>query len=101
MFEQEASYASYMDAFFREKPNSAISWIHDLGQGRYGSAGHALLKDADETNLEGKHVCLDSPLSIIFWESEFVPIVDVEYWEAVTSRPHGRSQRRRGFNTGR
>jgi len=91
MFEQEASYASYMDAFFRERPNSAICWIHDLGQGKYGSAGHALLRDADNaTNLEGKHVCLDAPL-FYFFGSDFLPIVDVEHWEAITSRPHGRS----------
>jgi nuclear pore complex protein Nup133 len=58
MFEQEGSYASYLDAFFRDRPNGAISWIHDLGHGRYGSTGHTLLKDADiATNLEGKHVC--------------------------------------------
>lgn len=60
MFEQETSYAKNMDVFFRERPNSAISWIHDLGQGRYGSVSHALLKDADgASNLDGKHVCLD------------------------------------------
>lgn len=59
MFEQEASCTSYMDAFFRERPNSAISWIHDLGQGRYGSASQALWKDADNAiDLEGKHVGL-------------------------------------------
>jgi nuclear pore complex protein Nup133 len=61
MFEQEASYASYMDAFFRERPNAAISWIHNLGQGKYGSAGHTLLKDAESAKfLKVKHVCLDS-----------------------------------------
>jgi len=57
MFEQEAAHAVYMDAFFRERPNAAISWIHDLGKASYGSAASALLKDAENaTNLEGKHV---------------------------------------------
>jgi len=57
MFEQEAAHAVYMDAFFRERPNTSISWIHDLGKARFGSAASALLKDADSaSNLEGKHV---------------------------------------------
>jgi len=57
MFEQEAAHAVYMDAFFRERPNTAISWIHDLSKASYGSAASALLKDAENaTNLEGKHV---------------------------------------------
>jgi len=59
MFEQEADYANYMDSFFRDKPNVAISWIHDLGQGRYNPAADALLRDAEvANNLEGRHVCL-------------------------------------------
>jgi len=57
MFEQEAANAAYMDAFFREKPNYAISWLHDLAQGRYGAAAHALLQDSEDANkLEAKHV---------------------------------------------
>ncbi|CAA7271672.1 unnamed protein product [Cyclocybe aegerita] len=59
MFEQEAECGPYMDAFFREGPNSAVSWIHDLGKSRFGSAANALLHDAGQaTNLEGKHLML-------------------------------------------
>ena len=67
MFEQ-ADYANYMDSFFHDKPNVAISWIHDLGQGRYSSAADALLRDAEvANNLEGKHVCLESAVLGFHW----------------------------------
>lgn len=57
MFEQEAANALYMDAFFREKPNYAISWLHSLARGRYGTAAQALLQSSEgTTKLEGKHV---------------------------------------------
>ncbi|KAJ3516620.1 hypothetical protein NLJ89_g1011 [Agrocybe chaxingu] len=57
--QHEAECGPYMDAFFRERPNSAVSWIHDLGKSRFGSAANALLHDAGQaTNLEGKHLML-------------------------------------------
>lgn len=57
MFDQESLRASYMDSFFKENSNDGLSWIHDLGQGRFGPAASSLLKVAESaTNLEGKHV---------------------------------------------
>ena len=57
MFDQESQRASYMDSFFKENSNDGLSWIHDLGQGRFGPAASSLLKVAESaTNLEGKHV---------------------------------------------
>ena len=79
MFGQQADYANYMDTFFRDKPNVAISWIHDLGQGRYGSAADALLRGAEvANNLEGKHVCLNS--ARISFADCFCGKADVEHW---------------------
>lgn len=57
MFDQEAKRAAYIDAFFRQYPNIAISWIRDIERAGYGSAASALLDDAQTaTNLEAKHV---------------------------------------------
>ncbi|KAF8163334.1 methyltransferase type 11 [Crassisporium funariophilum] len=59
MFDEEAHGGGYLDAFFREKPNIAISWIHDLGKERFGYAASALLQNAKSaSNLEGKHLML-------------------------------------------
>ncbi|KAF8798054.1 hypothetical protein BYT27DRAFT_7203757 [Phlegmacium glaucopus] len=59
MFDQESPRASYMDSFFKENSNSTLSWIHDLGQGRFGPAASSLLKVAESaTNLEGRHLIL-------------------------------------------
>ncbi|KDR81643.1 hypothetical protein GALMADRAFT_239719 [Galerina marginata CBS 339.88] len=59
MFDQEAPGTAYVDVFFREHPNIAISWINDLGKSRFGSAASALLEDAENaTNLEAKHLML-------------------------------------------
>jgi hypothetical protein len=57
MFAQEDVQSGYMDRFFAENPNTAISWIHDLGKGRHEAAAAALLHEAEQaTNLETKHV---------------------------------------------
>ncbi|OBZ75079.1 hypothetical protein A0H81_04264 [Grifola frondosa] len=57
MFTQEQD--GYMDSFFAEHPNPAISWIHDLGRGRYGLASQALLSEAEHaTELTTKHLML-------------------------------------------
>lgn len=64
MFNQESPRASYMDSFFKENPNTGLSWIHDLGQGRFGPAASSLLKVAESaTNLEGRHVSV----IVAFW----------------------------------
>lgn len=55
MFTQE--HDEYMDAFFSKYPNPAISWIHDLGRGRYGLVSESLLSEAENaTELVAKHV---------------------------------------------
>ena len=57
MFAQDDAYQGYMDKFFTLSPNTALSWIHDLGNGRHGAAAAALLIDAEQaTNLKAKHV---------------------------------------------
>lgn len=59
MFAQEDAYRGYMDKFFALNPNTAISWIHDLGSARHGAAAAALLIDAEQAaNLNAKHVSL-------------------------------------------
>ena len=66
MFDQESSRASYMDSFFKENSNNELSWIHDLGQGRFGSAASSLLKVAENaTNLEGKHVRVITTFTLV------------------------------------
>lgn len=57
MFDQQAPGASFLDFFFREHPDNAISWVNDLGKSRYSPAASALLADAaNAKNLEAKHV---------------------------------------------
>lgn len=59
MFAQEDAYRGYMDKFFALNPNTAISWIHDLGSARHGAAAAALLIDAEQAaNLNAKHFML-------------------------------------------
>ena len=59
IFAQDDAYQGYMDKFFASSPNTALSWIHDLGKGRHGAAAAALLIDAEQANnLEAKHVSL-------------------------------------------
>jgi nuclear pore complex protein Nup133 len=62
MFAVEGSVAhdAYMDKYFTQHPHPAISWVHDVGKGRYKSAAGALLEESSQaTHLEEKHV---SPL---------------------------------------
>ncbi|KAK7054841.1 hypothetical protein VNI00_003304 [Paramarasmius palmivorus] len=59
MFAQQPSHNEYLDKYFAEHPNPAISWIHDLGNRRHEEAATALLKVATlETNLETKQLML-------------------------------------------
>ena len=65
MFDQASQRASYLDSFFKENSNDGLSWIHDLGQGRFGSAASSLLKVAENaSNLKGKHVRVDNRFGV-------------------------------------
>jgi len=49
----------YLDQYFADHPHLNISWIHDLGNGRYGAASRTLLLDADSANeLAAQHLML-------------------------------------------
>ncbi|KAI0331109.1 hypothetical protein GY45DRAFT_1322812 [Cubamyces sp. BRFM 1775] len=57
MFAQE--HNEYLDMFFAEHPHPGISWIHDLGRGRYALASQALLTEAEHApELVSKHLML-------------------------------------------
>jgi nuclear pore complex protein Nup133 len=56
MFSQEDE-KGYLDKFFVEQPNPAISWLDDIGKGRFDAASGALLSEAQSaSNLKSKHV---------------------------------------------
>ncbi len=56
MFSQEQN--EYLDKFFAAHEYPSVSWIHDLGQGRYGFAAQSLLSEAEHApELSSKHVC--------------------------------------------
>ncbi|KAI0362165.1 hypothetical protein OH77DRAFT_1515456 [Trametes cingulata] len=57
MFAQ--NHSEYLDTFFAEHPHPGISWIHDLGRGRYALASQALLTEAEHApELVSKHLML-------------------------------------------
>ncbi|KAL7283436.1 hypothetical protein ACG7TL_002866 [Trametes sanguinea] len=57
MFAQD--HSPYLDTFFAEHPHPGISWIHDLGRGRYALASQALLAEAEHApELVSKHLML-------------------------------------------
>ncbi|TCD68905.1 hypothetical protein EIP91_009455 [Steccherinum ochraceum] len=57
MFAQDSG--TYLDQYFAEHPHPSISWIHDLGRGRYDQASKSLLEDAENANeLLSKHLML-------------------------------------------
>ncbi|KAF8654069.1 hypothetical protein AX16_003602 [Volvariella volvacea WC 439] len=60
MFAQDgSSYSHYMDKYFVENPNNAISWIHNLDKGRHKTAAAELLAEAKQTpSIEAKHLML-------------------------------------------
>ncbi|TDL24789.1 hypothetical protein BD410DRAFT_813702 [Rickenella mellea] len=59
MFAQSDVYSTYIDAFFSKNAHPAISWIHDLEKGRWGTASHTLLLQANHTpDLSVRHVML-------------------------------------------
>ncbi|CDO69523.1 hypothetical protein BN946_scf184785.g28 [Trametes cinnabarina] len=57
MFAQD--HSPFLDHFFAEHPHPGISWIHDLGRGRYAQASQALLTEAEHApELVSKHLML-------------------------------------------
>ncbi|KAG9226276.1 hypothetical protein CCMSSC00406_0003155 [Pleurotus cornucopiae] len=59
MFAQEDLYSIYFDRFFASNPHPSISWLHDLGKGRYESTAQTLLEEANRsTNLPSKQFLL-------------------------------------------
>ncbi|KAI0670336.1 Non-repetitive/WGA-negative nucleoporin C-terminal-domain-containing protein [Trametes maxima] len=57
MFAQD--HGEFLDSFFSEHSHPAISWIHDLGRGRYSLASQALLTEAEHApELVSKHLML-------------------------------------------
>uniref|UniRef100_A0A0W0FLK8 Uncharacterized protein n=1 Tax=Moniliophthora roreri TaxID=221103 RepID=A0A0W0FLK8_MONRR len=59
MFAQQPAHNEYLDKYFAEHPNPAISWIQDLRNRRHEAAATALLQFAtQETNLEAKELML-------------------------------------------
>lgn len=57
MFAQEDLYSIYFDRFFASNPHPNISWLHDLGKGRYEATAQTLLEEANRsTNLPSKQV---------------------------------------------
>lgn len=90
MFNQEAQRGAYMDAFFRQYPNIAISWIRDLGKSSHGSAALALLQDAEgASNLEAKHVSSFRLECLSDYTDSFVK-ADVEHRKIVISGSNAR-----------
>lgn len=50
-------YTDYVDSFFAKHPHPSLSWIHDLGKGRWETASLTLLKEANHTaDLSTRHV---------------------------------------------
>ncbi|KAG6851014.1 hypothetical protein H0H93_004501 [Arthromyces matolae] len=59
MFAQDDSHSLYIDKYFSEHPNNSVSWINDLGKGRFAAVSTTLLKEAGHShNLETKHFML-------------------------------------------
>ncbi|GBE81938.1 hypothetical protein SCP_0403120 [Sparassis crispa] len=57
MFAQD--HDEYLDTFFEEHKYPGISWIHDIGKGRYDAASESLLSEAGHSSdLMSKHLML-------------------------------------------
>ena len=55
--ENDPAFNGYLDKFFASHKYPSVSWIHDVGKGRYDVAGNALLQEADGAGeLSAKHV---------------------------------------------
>lgn len=58
MFAHEDIYSGYMDKFFAAHHHPAISWIHDLGRGRFRTVSQTLLSESQgASDLQIQHVC--------------------------------------------
>lgn len=44
------NHTGYMDLFFAEHPHPSISWLYDLGRGRYSLASQALQSEAEHAS---------------------------------------------------
>lgn len=57
--EHDQAFNGYLDKFFASHKYPSVSWIHDVGKGRYDVAGNALLLEADGAGeLCAKHLML-------------------------------------------
>jgi hypothetical protein len=71
--------SQYIDAYFRKHPQPTMSWIQDLGNGRWGDASGTLLKQSEHaTHLATRHVWASflRTKNYLFW------IGYVEHWQA-------------------
>ncbi|KAK0204765.1 hypothetical protein DFS33DRAFT_1322617 [Desarmillaria ectypa] len=83
-FSLSESHTGYMDKFFANNANPLISWIHDLGHGRYAAAARALLVESGEaTNLASKQLMLSiGKLSHLAHEQETLAPSDEDISDA-------------------
>ncbi|EKM55617.1 uncharacterized protein PHACADRAFT_256352 [Phanerochaete carnosa HHB-10118-sp] len=62
LFAQEqhhAVFSAYLDKFFASHRHPSVSWLHDIGKGRYGIAANSLLEEAESAGeLSAKHLML-------------------------------------------
>lgn len=59
IFAQNDSYRPYIDSFFSRHPYPSVSWVHDLGNGRWRSASCSLLAQSEFTlDLDARHAML-------------------------------------------
>ncbi|KAK0469814.1 Non-repetitive/WGA-negative nucleoporin C-terminal-domain-containing protein [Desarmillaria tabescens] len=84
LFSLSDSHTGYMDKFFADNANPLISWIHDLGHGRYAAAARALLVESGEaTNLASKQLMLSiGKLSHLAHEQETLAPSDEDISDA-------------------
>ena len=80
MFAHDDSQSPHIDKYFAESPNNSISWINDLGKGRYSTASATLLKEAEHaSNLDAKHVSARVLVrSVVTYHFH---LVDAQYWK--------------------
>lgn len=59
MFAQSELYTNHIDAYFAKHPQPSISWIHNLGKGRWTTTSQTLLSQANGTSdLATRHVSI-------------------------------------------
>lgn len=55
--EHQPIFGAYLDKFFATHQHPSMSWLHDVGKGRYGIAANSLLEEAESAGeLSAKHV---------------------------------------------